>query len=61
MFDIITIGSATRDVFLKSDKIQIKKSKTSPSGFDECLPLGAKIELSDITFDTGGGATNLTA
>jgi len=58
MFDIITIGSATRDVFLKSDKIQIKKSKTSPSGFDECLPLGAKIELSEITFDTGGGATN---
>jgi ribokinase len=58
MFDIITIGSATRDVFLQSEKIKIKKSKTSPSGLDECLPLGAKIELSDITFDTGGGATN---
>jgi len=58
MFDIITIGSATRDVFLKSEKIKIKKSKTSPTGFDECLPLGAKIELDDIVFDTGGGATN---
>lgn len=58
MFDIITIGSATRDVFLKSEKIKIKKSLTSPSGFDECLPLGSKIELNDITFDTGGGATN---
>lgn len=58
MFDIITIGSATRDVFLQSDKIKIKKSKTSPTGLDECLPLGAKIELNEITFDTGGGATN---
>jgi sugar/nucleoside kinase (ribokinase family) len=58
MFDIITIGSATRDVFLKSEKIKIKKSKESPSGYDECLPLGAKIELKDIVFDTGGGATN---
>jgi len=58
MFDIITIGSATRDVFLQSEKIKIKKSKTSPTGLDECLPLGAKIELNDITFDTGGGATN---
>lgn len=58
MFDIITIGSATRDVFLKSEKIKIKKSKESLSGNDICLPLGAKIELRDIIFDTGGGATN---
>lgn len=58
MFDIITIGSATRDVFLQSNALKIKPSKTSPTGLDECLPLGAKIELKDITFDTGGGATN---
>ncbi|MDD4995043.1 MAG: carbohydrate kinase family protein [Patescibacteria group bacterium] len=61
MFDIITIGSATRDVFLESGQIKIKKSKTSPTGLDECIPLGAKIELKDITFDTGGGATNAAA
>jgi len=58
MYDIITIGSATRDVFLESEKIKIKKSTTSPTGLDECVPLGAKIELKEITFDTGGGATN---
>ncbi|MBU0648565.1 carbohydrate kinase family protein [Patescibacteria group bacterium] len=61
MFDIITIGSATRDVFLQSSAIKIKPSKTSPTGLDECLPLGAKIELKDIIFDTGGGATNAGA
>jgi len=58
MYDIITIGSATRDVFLESEKIKVKKSTTSPTGFDECVPMGAKIELKEITFDTGGGATN---
>lgn len=61
MFDIITIGSATRDVFLQSKEIKIKPSLTSPTGLDECLPMGAKIELKKITFDTGGGATNAAA
>lgn len=48
MFDIITIGSATRDVFLKS------KSFEKPL----CFRLGTKVEVDKIIFTSGGGATN---
>lgn len=50
MFDVITIGSATRDVFLKG-KFPATTDKLS---FD----LGSKNEVDDIFFFTGGGATN---
>ena len=58
VFDIITIGSATRDAFLKSDDFVIVKGKEFITGRAECLPLGAKIEVKNIVFTTGGGATN---
>jgi ribokinase len=58
MLDIITIGSATRDIFLVSDAFVAIHSKTFPSGVGECLNLGAKIELDDLVLTTGGGATN---
>lgn len=54
MYDIITIGSATRDVFLVSKEIKIM-------GQNECVALGAKIELDSIALTTGGGATNAAA
>jgi ribokinase len=57
-FDVITIGSATRDVFLKSQGFSIIKSGDYQTGRAECVPLGAKIEVQDIIFTTGGGATN---
>lgn len=58
MHDIITIGSATRDVFLRSHAWETHASDHSPTGFEQCLPLGAKLPVDDITFTTGGGATN---
>ena len=58
MQDIITIGSATKDVFLISRGFKIIKSKEFKTGFGECFAYGSKIELGDIYFDTGGGATN---
>lgn len=58
MFDVITIGSATRDVFVKSSAFEVHESIHSPSGLEGCFPLGAKIEIDDIIFETGGGATN---
>lgn len=57
MFDAITIGAATRDVFLKSKAFKPKRDKSS-SGADIVLPLGSKISVDEIIFDTGGGATN---
>jgi len=58
MFDVITIGSATRDVFLASKAWETHPSDHSPTGLEQCLPLGAKVSVDDIHFTTGGGATN---
>ena len=58
MFDIITIGSATRDVFMKSEQFKIIEDKSFATGQGECFALGSKIEIKDIVFTSGGGGTN---
>ncbi|HEY4484334.1 MAG TPA: carbohydrate kinase family protein [Candidatus Paceibacterota bacterium] len=58
MFDIITIGSATRDVLLKAEGFELRKHEDSPSGIEQCFPLGSKIEIKEVVFATGGGAAN---
>lgn len=59
MFDIITIGSATQDIFIESDQGKIFESRdintcVSFMGFE----YGAKIEIDQLAFDVGGGAIN---
>lgn len=58
MFDIVTIGTATRDVFVKSPDFHIDPDHHVLGGKALVMPLGAKLEVSDIFFSTGGGATN---
>ncbi len=58
MYDIITIGSSVRDVFLKTGDFQVRKSIDSPTGEEQCFPLGSKIEVEEIAFASGGGGTN---
>jgi ribokinase len=58
MFDVITVGSATRDVFLKSKEFKSKRARSSPTGFDLVVPLGSKLPVDELIFETGGGATN---
>lgn len=58
MYDIITIGSATQDVFLTSADYQLIPSKKFTTGVGECFAFGSKIEVKNIFLDTGGGATN---
>jgi len=58
MFDVITVGSATRDVFLKSKEFKSKRDRSSPTGFNLFLPLGSKLNVEELIFETGGGATN---
>lgn len=58
MYDIITIGSATRDVFIRSRALETHDTTHSPTGVEACLPLGSKIAIDEIHFTTGGGATN---
>jgi len=59
IFDICTIGSGTRDVFLRSKHFEEHSSKKAPAGFDVCFPMGAKIGVDEIFLETGGGATNV--
>ncbi|MCK4858760.1 MAG: carbohydrate kinase family protein [candidate division Zixibacteria bacterium] len=58
MYDVITFGSATRDVFVRSSEFETHACDHSPSGMDCCFPLGSKVEISDLIMDTGGGGTN---
>lgn len=64
MYDIITIGTATRDVFIKSpsfanihDPEHLKKLGFI-GGNATCFAPGSKIEIEKPIFATGGGATN---
>ncbi|MBU0712138.1 carbohydrate kinase family protein, partial [bacterium] len=57
-FDVLTIGAATRDVFVQSSRFKNIKDPAAPDGLDACFPLGAKIDLNNVVFETGGGATN---
>ena len=59
MFDVITIGSATMDVFVESDDANIvsvcrKDKKTEFMSY----PYGAKLEITDFDSQVGGGGIN---
>jgi sugar/nucleoside kinase (ribokinase family) len=61
MFDVITVGAATRDVFVRSSALDVHESHTPPFAFETCFPTGAKIDIEELLFETGGGATNAAA
>lgn len=57
-YDVISIGAATRDVFLRSNAIRVIRDDSFSTGEAECLTLGSKIDVDEILFETGGGGTN---
>src|SRR3990167_3480731 len=57
MFDVITIGSATRDAFFEVDFKTIPWLKT-PSKKAYALPLGEKLEVESTLFTIGGNSAN---
>ncbi|MCJ7473020.1 MAG: carbohydrate kinase family protein [Actinobacteria bacterium] len=62
MYDVITVGSGTIDVFLytdSSESISIK-TKDSEEGYIS-YPVGAKLLVNNLDFFTGGGGTNSAA
>ena len=61
MPNVITIGAATRDVFMVSKNFRIMPSAKSKTGAYECVALGSKIEVDQMVLTTGGGATNAAA
>lgn len=54
---ILAIGAAVQDVFLSHSEEFAPVCKNPEECFME-LPLGAKADVNNITFSTGGGATN---
>lgn len=57
MFDVITIGSATRDNFLRG-KYPLIDWKNAPSGKAYVLPYGEKLGVDFAYFTIGGNAAN---
>lgn len=58
MFDVITIGTATRDAFIKSEHFHVDPDHHVLGGKGLVMALGAKLEVPELFFSTGGGATN---
>ncbi len=56
-YEVITIGSATVDVFISSKSKQIEIEHMHGHE-DVCLPIGSKILINNLTIKTGGGAHN---
>ncbi|MBI2140313.1 carbohydrate kinase family protein [Candidatus Woesearchaeota archaeon] len=59
MLDIISVGSASLDVFLSTEycrKIK-QKSQGQPCAL-QAYPIGGKILVNELLFTTGGGGTN---
>jgi len=62
MYDIITIGGATQDIFVETDEAKILNLETvSAKQSYLCFDYGAKIELDKLAYDIGGGASNAAA
>ncbi len=59
MYDFITIGSATVDAFIETDAATIVSVSSLKTKRDfMSYPYGAKIEIDNFAFETGGGALN---
>ena len=64
MYDVITIGTATRDVFLRTGEMkhitdpEHLKSAGFVKGEAGCFALGSKVEVDEFVATVGGGAVN---
>ncbi len=59
MFDVVCVGGATQDVFIKSDLSKIIRISDVLSDKEYLsYDYGSKVGIEDIQFLTGGGATN---
>lgn len=59
MFDVITVGGATTDTFVETDRAKIMHMETPSTRHGYlCFDYGEKIEMDQLAYDIGGGATN---
>ena len=57
--DVVTIGSAVKDIMFYSDEISIMKGKELTRQKLIGVEYGAKIELDNVHVNYGGGALNV--
>lgn len=60
-YNIITFGSATRDIFLRAKQFPIGDFKPDHIEKEILLPFGLKVDIKEIHFHSGGGGTNTAA
>jgi len=58
MFDVVSVGSATLDVFIKSPDLRLLKTREVFTGEAIMVPYGAKCEVEQLVVASGGGGTN---
>jgi len=58
MYDIITFGSATQDVFMSSRGLKVVEDEKFITKKGLCVPLGSKMFMESIFFAMGGCGTN---
>lgn len=58
MFDVITVGSGTVDVFMETGSKLFTKESVKKEHGGVVVPFGSKIVVDDLRFDVGGGGTN---
>ena len=57
-YDVITLGSATQDVFMSSKDFKIVEDESLITKKGLCVPLGSKLKMKSVTFAMGGCGTN---
>lgn len=60
-YNVITFGSATLDIFLKTKQFVFRKEKRFTNQKGVCFPFASKADLEELDFASGGGGTNTAA
>ncbi len=58
-YDIVTIGDASEDVFIRPTEMKVSASRSVISGKTISFELGEKIPIEDVNYDVGGSAANV--
>jgi len=58
MYNIITFGSATQDVFMSSRELKVVEDEKFVTKKGLCVPLGSKMHMDNVFFAMGGCGTN---
>ena len=59
MFQVVTFGSASQDIYLRSKKFLALADQNFPTGKSLTLPADSKMMVEDVVVTAGGGGTNV--